>query len=147
MKKSYCALLLALVLTTAILAINHLNNRADAEPGTLLVLAGERRIEIDIGELEHTAVQGTIVNGRGEARTIETEGVALVDVLDAAEVETFEAVRVVAADEYSATVAAEELITPGKVWLIQEEASVRMIVFGDADSRRDVKHVERIEVK
>lgn len=56
---------------------------------------------------------------------------------------------VTAADEFSAVLTAQEVTEEGRVYLLREEGEERprLIVFGDADSKRRVKDVARIEAE
>ena len=67
--------------------------------------------------------------------------------LEKAGVQVLQSVRVVADDEYAAEVSAEELAQDGRVWLLKTDGGFRLIVFGDQNSKRDVKNVARIEVQ
>ena len=63
----------------------------------------------------------------------------------------FAYVRVVSSDEYAAELFPEELAAGGTAFLIRDSSddgadTVRLIVFGDPDSKRQVKDVVRIEV-
>ena len=93
-------------------------------------------------------VQGTVVNGRGESRAIDGQGVLLSALLERAEMRADVQITVTADDEYSAVVTAEELAASDKAYLIaQEEGGVQLVVFGDADSRRNVSNVVRVTVE
>ena len=54
---------------------------------------------------------------------------------------------VYADDEYNATVKRDEPGITDNAWLIEDEEGIRLVVFGDADSKRDVKRVQRIEIR
>ena len=147
MSRRYLKLIAALLAATGLLAALHLNTRADVVPGTLLVIAGGEAQALPVDALPLVPVEGSVVNGRGETREIQAQGIALRDALALAGAEVREKATVVAADEYSATLTAEELAEEGKVWLIRTEFGLRLIVFGDPNARRDVKDVERVVVE
>ena len=50
-------------------------------------------------------------------------------------------------DEYTATLQQEEVCEEGKAWLLVDEEDVRLVVFGDSDSKRKVKDVVRLVVE
>ena len=51
-------------------------------------------------------------------------------------------------DAYNAVVTAEEIAEPDRVYLIQQdEGGLRLIVFGDSNSKRSVSNVASLSVK
>lgn len=143
------AMILILILVTAAVAAFYLTTRTAVPEGTLRVeLSHGQAEELPLEKLKLVSVQGTVVNGRGEERTVNARGILLSDVLQQAGVMDFSAVTVIADDEYSAQVMAEEITEPGKVYLIQQEGSgMQLIVFGDENSRRNVSNVVRLFVQ
>lgn len=147
MNRRSLALVAALLAVTALLASLHLHTRADVAPGSLLVMSDGAQQSLSVDALPLVAVEGSIVDGKGEERQIRAEGIALADALALAGAEVRERVTVVAADEYAAALTVDELGEPGKVWLICDGDGLRLIVFGDENAKRDVKSVERVEVE
>ena len=137
-----------LLAVTAVLAVIHQNTRTQEIEGAVLVEFAGESVAVQISEMPLTEVKGTVVNGKGEEREIDAQGILLVDVLELAGVETVpeNGVSVTAADEYSVEVTADELAEAGKVFLLEEDAP-RLIVFGDNGEKRNVKNVARITVK
>ena len=93
------------------------------------------------------------MNGKGQEKDISEKGVKLSDVLSLAGLGKgdYSAVRVVSSDEYAAEISAEEVDSGEVAFLIRDQAddgseTVRLIVFGDSNSKRQVKNVVRIEV-
>ena len=141
-------IVIALVLITAMAAVFYLNTRTAAPKGTLLIEYGDQALELPLEQLKLTNVHGTVVNGRGEERTVDAQGILLSQVLREAGVTDFSEVTVTADDEYSARVSAEEVAETGKVYLIQQdEGWMQLIVFGDGNSKRNVSNVERLSVR
>ena len=141
-------LLVALVAVTALLAWIHLNTRVTTPEGVLRVEAAGQVEEIPWDQMGLTAVQGTLVNGKGEERTIDMRGVLLRDVLEYAGITVQAQVSVTAEDEYRATVTAEEIGASGKVYLAeQEDGGIQLVVFGDSNSKRNVSDVVRLVVE
>ena len=135
----------ALVLITTAIAAVHLTTRTAVPEGTLRVIHGEETRDLSWKDLDWEEVQGTLRNGKGEERTVESQGVALADVLSAAGISSYGEVSVTAEDEYSASFAAEEI--PGEVYLIQqEEGGLQLAVFTDSNSKRNVSNVAYITV-
>ena len=60
---------------------------------------------------------------------------------------SFSTVRVYSDDEYNASLSEDEVMTDRKAYLIEDDGTIRLIVFGDKDSKRDVKSVVRIEIE
>ena len=143
------AIILILILVTAAVAVFHLTTRAAVSEGMIRVeFADGQAEELSLEKLKPVPVQGTVVNGKGEERTIDAQGILLSDVLREVGVTDFSAVTVTADDEYSAQVTAEEVVEPDKVYLIQqEEGGMQMIVFGDENSKRKVSNVVRLLVQ
>ena len=146
-KKPLFWLIAAVVVLTAVLAVVHLTGREAPARGSVLIKAGDRTLSVSEKDLSFVPVEGTTVNGKGEEKSISGEGVALADVLEKAGVQVPRSVRVVADDEYAAEISAEELAEDGRVWLLRTDEGYRLIVFGDKNSKRDVKNVARIEVQ
>jgi len=131
-----------------LLAVVHLTVRQDVPQGTLLLVTKEGQTSISLASLPLAAVKGTLTNARGETREISGEGIPLSAVLESTDVNSFSQVTITAEDEFSATVTREEINMPEKVYLVsQGEDSFQLVVFGDADSRRNVTDVIRLEVE
>ena len=150
MKKNRTVLLAVVVLASAtvLVAAVHLTGRISPAEGALYIEKDGRSTELSISDLAMEPVQGTVVNGRGESRAIDGQGVLLSALLERAEMRADVQITVTADDEYSAVVTAEELAASDKAYLIaQEEGGVQLVVFGDADSRRNVSNVVRVTVE
>lgn len=145
--KRILALLAVLTLVTAALAILHLSTRTDVLDGTLQIEANGQTTEIALADLTISPVVGTVVNGKGEEKLVDSQGVPLSELLTQLQITAFTSVTAVADDAYSATVTEDEIFTPDKVYLsVQENAGVCLVVFGDSNSKRQVSGVERLEV-
>lgn len=121
---------------TAIFAVVHLTTRTPDVEGAVLVNGAE----VKLSTLDYEHVSGSIKNGKGEVRKIDADGVKLASVLDG----DYESARITASDEYSATVSADEM---ENAYLILDDGTLRLIVFGDENSKRDVKNVTRIDTQ
>lgn len=140
-------IIIALVAVTALAAVIHLTTRVSVPEGVLLVEAAGQTKEVAWGRLELMSVQGTLINGKGEERTIDAQGILLRDMLEGigASVET--EVTVIAEDEYSASVTAEEIKADGQVYLAAtDDGGIQLVVFGDSNSKRNVSGVARLVV-
>ena len=109
----------------------HLTTREGDIAGTVLV-NGRR---VSISDLELSPVSGTVTNGRGEEHQISAPGIAVREICPGE-------VIVTASDEYSAVVTEDD-----EAYLILDGESLRLVVFGDENAKRDVKNVVRIDSK
>ena len=139
-----------LALVTAGLALLHFCTREQVPGGTLLISHGEESSNIDISRLPTTAVTGVIVNGKGEEKPVDAQGIPVSAVLleaglDPAGIST---VTVTADDEFSAELSAGDVNAAGKAYLAAEEdGSLTLIVFGDPNAKRNVRNVVRLDVE
>ena len=140
--------IIVLVLITAIVAIFYLTTRPTASEDTLRIEKNGQVIELPLERLDFNPVRGTVVNGKGEERTVDAQGVLLSEILREAGISEFSEVTVTANDAYSAVVTAEEIAEPDRVYLIQQdEGGLRLVVFGDSNSKRSVSDVASLSVK
>ena len=140
------AVLLAL---TAVLAIVHFSSREQIPEGALLVSCGDEKEYVDLKSLESVPVQGTVVNGKGEESEIDTQGVSLADVIEQAgfDPDNAAAVKVTADDEFSAELTGGEVNEAGKAYLVCEDnGSMRLVVFGDSNAKRNVRNVVSVDI-
>ena len=137
MKKRALSVIAALTLLTAILAVVHLTTRTPDIPGAVLINGKT----VFVQELELQTVRGSIVNGRGELKEIDAQGAALKKLCGAVR----DTVTVTASDEYLAKVAADEL--EDAYLIVCDDGTLRLIVFGDENNKRDVKNVVRIDTE
>ena len=142
-------IIVCLLAVTAVLAVTHQVTRIQDVEGAVLVEIDGRSIEVRISEMSLVPVQGTMVNNKGESREINGQGILLADVLELAGVRVDEVsdVSVTSSDEYRVEVTGEELAIPDKAYLLIEEESARLMVFGDSGAKRNVKNVARITVE
>lgn len=77
------------------------------------------------------------MNGKGEEKQIDAHGVILSEVCGG----EFSTATVTASDEYSAVVSGGE----NAYLILSDDGSLRLIVFGDENAKRDVKNVVRID--
>ena len=138
-KKLILIIVCALVLVTAVLAVVHFTTRETVPEGAILVRQDGNDSYITMDKLSLTTVTGTIVNGKGEEREINDQGINLGELAKG----DYQTVTVTSDDEFSAEVAVEEI---GNAFLIlNEDGSTQLVVFGDNNSKRAVRNVTRIE--
>lgn len=146
MNRRLAAVAVLLLGLTAGLALLHGASRPEIPEGSVLVQTSRGDFHLILDNLSAVPVTGEIVNGRGERKPVSGEGIALKDALLAAGVSVPGQVTAVAEDEYSAVIEGNEL-DEGRIYLLIEENEVRLVVFGDSDSRRCVSHLVRLVVK
>lgn len=148
LKKQYVLVLALLVLTAALAAV-HLTTRESIPKNAVRVTWNDETVYLDSADFNGEDVHGTLVNGKGEETAVNGNGLSLAQALEKAQVDVsaVETVTVTARDEFSAHVSGEELREAGKVYLLNEEEGVMLVVFGDSNAKRRVHLVERIDVQ
>lgn len=139
--------ILVLALVTGIAAWLHLTTREEVALGTVQITANGQVKNVKLSELDYEQVSGVRMNGKGESIPVEGPGISLKELLQGQQVAFYTKVTVVADDSYSAELAAEEVAEDGKAYLLMEENSLRLIVFGDENSKRSITHVVQIIVE
>lgn len=147
--KTHKALLLILVLVmiTGIAAWFHLTSREEAEEGTLQITVSGNTQTIELAALDYAPVSGVRVNGKGETISVEGRGILVKDLLASTKIASCSKVTVVSDDSYTAELTAEEVAEDGKAWLLLEQPYLRLVVFGDQNSKRSVSNVVQIIVE
>ena len=141
-------LISALAVLTAILAAIHFATRDAVPEGTLKIETSTLTLEVTLSDLELTEVKGSAVNGKGEEKAIDAQGILLSNLLEQLQISGFERVTAEADDAYSASVSAAEIAAPNKVYLItQEDSGVQLMVFGDSNSKRHVSGVVCLKIQ
>lgn len=146
--KSRKAILLVglLIIITAITAMIHLNTRQEIPENAIQISVNGEVFMLDIAKLEYEKVSGVRVNGKGEEILVEGMGIKLEEVLKEVDITKYTSISVVSDDSYSAGVSAEEIKEDNKVYLLYEEKEMRLVVFGDENSKRSVSNVVQIIV-
>ena len=78
---------------------------------------------------------------------MEAAGILLRKLLEEKNIEEYSQVTVVSDDSYSAKIAAEEIKEEEKAYLLLQEEELRLVVFGDENSKRSVSNVKQIVVE
>ena len=137
-----------LFLFTGIAAVVHLGTRQEVPENALKVTVGDKEYLIDIEKLEYKHVEGIRVNGKGEEIPVEGQGVRLQEVLEDVDITKYSVVSAISDDSYSASLSVEEVLDAEKAFLLcQEEEGLRMVVFGDENSKRSVSNIVQIIIK
>ena len=140
-KKLLIFIIIALLVITAGTAWWYLSSLKETPEHSIVVVSGGKEEVIDIDKMSLVDFTGTTVNGKGDKKEIKGQGIKLSDVFN---VSDYTEASVIADDAYAAVVKKDEM---DQAWLQIEEGEARLIVFGDTDSKRNVKHVVRIEIR
>lgn len=149
--KTMKILIIALLLVTVIAAGAYLALRAQIPEDAIALEYGSTTYIVDLQGIKMTEIHGERMNGKGEIKPVDGMGFHLQDLVawTLGKDFTCDTVTITASDGVSAEITADELNEEGKVVLLwnEEDGRLQLIVFGDSDSKRSVKQVERIEVK
>ena len=139
---------IVLAVLAAAAAVLHLNTRKVVAEGTLSVTVKGAETTLDISGFAYKQVTGNRMNGKGETIQIDAQGVALKEVLAMAKAADYETGTIHSDDSYSAVVTAEEVEDGTKAFLIVgDENELRLVVFGDTNSKRSVSNVVQVVVE
>ena len=149
MKKNRLFILaIILIAITAVAAVMHLSTREEVAKGQLKIKVHGEEKTMDLKDLSYETLSGVRVNGKGEEIPMEGNGIQMKNLLKTLGVENFEKVQVLADDSYTAEVNEAEISEDGKVCLfLQEEGGIRLVVFGDENSKRSVSDVVQLIVE
>ena len=131
-----------LVLLTILTYINF-KTRVDV-PSNYILIDGPKPVSINLKEVEKYIISGQVTNMKGEIKEITGNGCSLFDIIEDYSGTDFTEVTVISDDEYSAKLTKEEVVDTDKAVLLFDETSVRLYVFGDSNSKRNVSNVKRI---
>jgi len=147
-RKTILVILACLLLATAAFALLHLSTHDRVPEGALLVSGEGKEQYVDLSKLPLGPISGTVVNGKGEKKTMEGQGISMDDLLTAAGFDPTAAEKVTAVsdDEYTAEISGEEIAEGGKIYLLIEDSSARLVAFGDSNAKRNVKNVVTLYV-
>ncbi len=144
MKKIGVYIAILAIFTTLAAAIR-LYQADKPEPQSLAVSFNQTTVLLRADELTPIRIQGEIVNAKGETKSIDGMGLPLSDLLKQAGVEAAASVTARARDEYSAQVPHEDFARASVV--LQTDGGFQLVVFGDEDSRRNIKNLISLEAE
>ena len=130
-----------LLILAAAFAVLHLSSRETVAENSVQLSADGKIHEISLSDLSLTAISGVRVNGKGEQIPVDGMGLSLTDLLKKYNVSAYSKVTVVSDDSYSAEVSADEAENAN---FLVEDGQLRLVVFGDNDSKRSVSNVKQI---
>ena len=140
-------IILVLAVFTGIAAWFHLSSREEVTAGTVQIMVDGHAQTVRLAELNYEPVSGVRVNGKGESISVEGEGISVKDLLETQAAASCTKVTVISDDAYTAELMAEEIAEDGKAYLLLDGAYLRLVVFGDQNSKRSVSKVVQIIVE
>lgn len=150
MRRTVLLIAAVLLCLTAVLAAVHLTTRDKVPEGSLLIQFDGRESYVRIDALDTVQINGTVVSAKGDAQDVHQPGVRVEDVLKKAGIDSraIHSTTVVADDEFSAELLPEEITAPDLAYLAKEtDGSMKLIVFGDRDLKRNVRNVVKLVVR
>jgi len=146
-KKKLPIIMTCLAALVVVLAVIHFTTRTKVPEGSISVETGGKVSYLVLTDIPTSHVEGEIVNGKGEIKSIDGEGIRLEDALALAGVTNPKRVTAVADDEYNAVIEGDEIAHDAQVYLMVENGEGRLVVFGDLNSKRNVSHLTRLVVE
>lgn len=139
--------IIVLIAATGVTAWLHLSTREEVASGTVQLTIDGQAQSLALADLKCEAVSGVRVNGKGESIPVEGQGVLLKALLTDEQLAACTQVTVTADDSYSAVLTADEVKEDGKAYLLLQDNSLRLVVFGDENSKRSITNVVQIIVE
>jgi len=145
-------------LVTAILIVLHLIYDEVNIGNAVTLEYGEKQVIVPLKKLNEQEFTGTLTNAKGEKTESTFNGVELRVLLETEEFDLSKVkyAKVIAQDQYSAEVLADEIREPGKVFIATKRngetlpglqsgtEGAQLIIFGDSDSKRCVRYLEAV---
>lgn len=144
--KAYIFIIILVVLT-GVAAFLHLSTREQVPEHCVAVSYDGNIVYVDLDTLAYEHVSGVRINGKGEEKPVEGQGILLKDMLAQYEISYYKTISIISDDSYTANVDSTEVLEDGKVYLMYEEEELRLVVFGDTDSKRSVSNVVKIDIQ
>lgn len=151
MKKHKFSLILIslLLIVTAVTAGIHLSSRTTVPEECITISSAQGSSILKLSELNWSRVQGQIKNQKGDVRDIDAQGISVKDALTFADIDlnTIVGIDVTAEDSYHAELRTEEILQFQNAYFIrQEEGGIRLIVFEDQNSKRNISDVADVRI-
>lgn len=138
---------IVLLVLTGLFGFLYLNSREDIPENSISMVYKDKTYLVDIDKLEYEQIIGIRVNGKGEEIKIDADGIELKDLFVDEEITGYSIVTLEADDSYSANVSSKEVNESNKVCLLKEENTLRLVVFGDKNSKRSVSNIVKIIIE
>ena len=158
-KKIIAAVIAVLVCIVAALGIAN-RSAGKAKADGLNIISGGKETTVSWEDIEKSAFEGDLVNGKGETKHHSYEGEELSAVLAKAGISVAEgsSITVTSEDNYSAELTGSEILEAGKVYValtadgevlegIEGGQGAQLIVFGDPNQKRAVRYMKTVKVE
>ncbi len=132
-------------ITAAMILINFALKEGVPE-NTIKITTSQESILVDLENLEYQLVEGLRINGKGEEKKVSGQGILVRELLEENRINSCSAIKVISSDSYAAELLEEEIWEEEKAYLLYEEKELRLVVFGDKNSKRSVSDVVEIMV-
>ena len=144
--KSKIKILILIIVCIFLVAVLSLINqrRRISVPQNMIRIEGTKSNMLDLSTLPRSKISGKVVNNKGDVREISGDGISLFDLIKDYAGDNYSKITVISDDEYKAIITRDEAEIPGRAILIFEDSTMRLYVFGDANSKRNVSNVKRI---
>ena len=140
-KKIILTVIAALLFVTAIASWLYLSNLEVVPEYSVAVYNNGNKKVIDLDGLKTEPLKGEVVDGKGESKEVDGVGVPLETLLGT---DDYTEVTITSDDGYSVIVRDFEM---SQAWIQVKDGKARLYVFGDDNSKRNVKNVVRIDVR
>ena len=121
--------------------------------GSITIVYDGKENIFDPAKAATVDVSGTILNAKGDKKDVSAKGFLLKDAITTAGIKDadFISATVTSSDSFTANLTFNEIAETGKVYLTEDtsdkgEKFLRLVVFGDNDSTRQIKNVVRIDL-
>ncbi|MBR3357259.1 MAG: hypothetical protein IKG46_05450 [Solobacterium sp.] len=152
------AIAAVLLIAAVVLAVTV---RGSAPDGSGLILeTGGKTITVSWEDLKKTVFTGEIINGKGETSNHEYQGMELSELFTAKNIviTADTKITVTSEDNYTAKLTGEEVMTAGKVYAavvcdsemienIDGGQGGQLVVYGDANAKRQVRYLKTITIE
>ena len=159
-KKNYILAVIAAVLVIASVVLAVKIRGSVPEQSGLIIQSGNKTVTVPWEDLSQTVFSGEIVNGKGETSNYEYQGTELIALFDANGIEIKEDTKITVAseDNYTAELSGAEVLSSGKVYVavisdgemiesIDGKQGSQLVVYGDANAKRQVRYLKIITVE
>ena len=155
------ACIIIVALTVALGLYIRAQQTANETKGGITLNVNGKTIVVSLDKLNQVAFEGETVNGKGDRSTHAYRGVELKKLLasNSVDVAKVTAVTASSADQYTAELTGDEIRDDDRVYVVIEldgkpvngidegTQGAQLVVFGDQNSRRNVRFLSVIEVK
>ena len=152
------ALAAVLIIIAVILAVKVRNSSVETDG--LIIQADGKTVTISWEDLNQTVFTGEIINGKGEVSNHEYRGAELYELLNANGIDIKADTKITASseDNYTAELTGAEVMTEGKVYAavmcdnemienIDGAQGAQLVVYGDANTKRQVRYLKTIRIE